>query len=74
MLKGLVKLANNIANNINRTTIRANVTGRVYKEDIDEVKSLASQIIRPLLFLQTEVAVLRRESKTPPPYVESGVL
>ena len=54
-LKRLTVLANNIANNIIHIARRANVTNKVYKEDIEEVKSLASQIIDPLLFLQTKV-------------------
>ena len=58
-LKRLTVLANNIANNINQIAHRANVTNKVYKEDIEEVKSLAGQIIDPLLFLQTKVLQLK---------------
>ena len=58
-LKRLTVLANNIANNINQIAHRANVTNKIYKEDIEEVKSLASQIIDPLLFLQTKVLQLK---------------
>ena len=54
-LKELTRIANNVANNINR----ANVTNKIYKEDIEEVKSLASQIIDPMLFLQTKVLQLK---------------
>ena len=59
-LKQLTVLANNIANNINQIARRANVTNKVYKEDIEEVESLAGQIIDPLLFLQTKVLQLKR--------------
>ena len=59
-LKRLTVLANNIANNINQIAHRANVTNKVYKEDIEEVKSLAGQIIDPLLFLQKKVLQLKR--------------
>ncbi len=59
-LKRLTILANNIANNINQIAHRANVTNKVYKEDIEEVESLAGQIIDPLLFLQTKVLQLKR--------------
>ena len=59
-LKRLTVLANNIANNINQIAHRANVTNKVYKEDIEEVESLAGQIIDPLLFLQTKVLQLKR--------------
>ena len=58
-LKQLTVLANNIANNINQIARRANVTNKVYKEDIEEVESLAGQIIDPLLFLQTKVLQLK---------------
>ena len=59
-LKRLTVLANNIVNNINQIAHRANVTNKVYKEDIEEVESLAGQIIDPLLFLQTKVLQLKR--------------
>ena len=59
-LKRLTVLANNIANNINQIARRANVTNKVYKEDIEDIKSLAGQIIDPLLFLQTKVLQLKR--------------
>ncbi|WP_410065041.1 plasmid mobilization protein [Ruminococcus sp.] len=58
-LKELTRIANNVANNINQIAHRANVTNKIYKEDIEEVKSLASQIIDPLLFLQTKVLQLK---------------
>ena len=59
-LKELARIANNVANNINQIARRANVTNKVYKEDIEEVESLAGQIIDPLLFLQTKVLQLKR--------------
>ena len=59
-LKRLTVLANNIANNINQIARRANVTNKVYKEDIEEVESLTGQIIDPLLFLQKKVLQLKR--------------
>lgn len=58
-LKELTRITNNVANNINQIAHRANVTNKIYKEDIEEVKSLASQIIDPLLFLQTKVLQLK---------------
>lgn len=58
-LKELARIANNVANNINQIARRANVTNKVYKEDIEEVESLAVQIIDPLLFLQTKVLQLK---------------
>lgn len=37
-LKELTRIANNVANNINQIARRANVTNKVYKEDIEEIK------------------------------------
>ena len=58
-LKRLNTLANNIANNINQIAHRANVTNKVYKEDIEDIKSLADQLIQPLLFLQSKCLQLK---------------
>lgn len=58
-LKRLNVLANNIANNINQIAHRANVTNKVYKEDIEDIKSLADQLILPLLFLQSKCLQLK---------------
>ena len=62
-LKRLNVLANNIANNINQIAHRANVTQKVYKEDIEDIKSLADQLIQPLLFLQSKCLQLRHWQK-----------
>ena len=58
-LKEIGKLANNIANNINQIAARANATYNIYKEDIDEIKHLANQLWKPLLFLQSKVLQLK---------------
>lgn len=58
-LKEIHRIANNIANNINQIARRANVTNKVYKEDIDEIKELGDKLWRPLMFLQTKVANLK---------------
>ena len=59
-LKEIHRIANNVANNINQIAHRANVTNKVYKEDIEEIKELGDKLWRPLLFLQTKVAHLKR--------------
>ena len=59
-LKRLNVLANNIANNINQIAHRANVTNKVYKEDIDEIKELGNKLWQPLLLLQSKVLQLKR--------------
>lgn len=58
-MKQLCNLASNIANNINQIAHRANVTNKVYKEDIEDIKSLADQLIQPLLFLQSKCLQLK---------------
>ncbi len=56
----LTILANNIANNINQIAHRANITDKVYKKDIDEIKELGNKLWQPLLFLQSKVLQLKR--------------
>lgn len=51
-LKELTRIANNVANNINQIARRENVTNKVYKEDIEEIKELGDKLWRPLMFLQ----------------------
>lgn len=59
-LNEIHRIANNVANNINQIAHRANVTNKVYKEDIDEIKELGDKLWRPLMFLQTKIANLKR--------------
>jgi hypothetical protein len=58
-LKKLARIANNVANNINQIAHRTNVTNKVYKEDIEDIKGLANQLIQPLLFLQSKCLQLK---------------
>ena len=58
-LRQVGKLANNIANNINQIAARVNATHNIYKEDIEEIKNLANQLWKPLLFLQSKVLQLK---------------
>ncbi len=58
-LKEIHRIANNVANNINQIAHRANDTNKVYKEDIEDIKSLADQLIQPLLFLQSKCLQLK---------------
>ncbi len=60
-MKRLSNLASNIANNINQIARRANVTNKVYKEDI---KSFVDQLIQPLLFLQSKCLQLKHWQKS----------
>ncbi len=58
-LREIGKLANNIANNINQIAARVNTTHNIYKEDIEDIKSLTNQLWKPLLFLQSKVLQLK---------------
>ncbi len=59
VLREIGKLANNIANNINQIAARVNATNNIYKEDIEEIKNLANQLWKPLLFLQSKALQLK---------------
>ena len=59
-LQRIIKLTNNVANNINQIAHRANITDKVYKEDIDEIKELGNKLWQPLLYLQSKVLQLKR--------------
>lgn len=54
-----LKRLNVLANNINQIAHRANVTNKVYKEDIEEIKELGDKLCRPLMFLRTKIAQLK---------------
>ena len=56
-LNEIHRIANNVANNINQIAHRANVTNKVYKEDIDEIKELGDKLWRPLMFLQRRMLI-----------------
>ena len=59
-LQRIIKLTNNVANNINQIAHRANITDKIYKEDIDEIKELGNKLWQPLLYLQSKVLQLKR--------------
>ena len=65
-LKRIIKLTNNIANNINQIAHRVNITDKVYKEDIDEIEELGNKLWQPLLFLQSKVLQLRQHRTCAP--------
>ncbi|MDE6835313.1 MAG: MobC family plasmid mobilization relaxosome protein [Ruminococcus sp.] len=58
-LKQIHKLASNIASNINQIAVRVNSTGKIYDNDISEIKDGVNQLWRPLRFLQTEILKLK---------------
>lgn len=58
-LREITKLAKNIANNINRITVRFHNTGNIYTDDIAEIKDGVNKLWQPLNFLQTKILQLK---------------
>lgn len=54
-LRQIHKLASNIANNINQIAVRVNSTGKIYDNDIADIKEGVNKLWQPLRFLQTEL-------------------
>ncbi len=53
------KLAASIARNINQITTRFHDTGRLYENDIAELKDGVNRLWQPLIFLQREILQLK---------------
>ncbi len=58
-LRQIHKLASNIANNINQIAVRVNSTGRIYDNDIAEIKDGVNKLWQPLNFLQAKILQLK---------------
>ncbi len=58
-LRQIHKLASNIASNINQIAVRVNSTGKVYDNDIAEIKDGVNKLWQPLNFLQTKILQLK---------------
>ncbi|MDE5772810.1 MAG: plasmid mobilization relaxosome protein MobC [Ruminococcus sp.] len=54
-LRQIHKLASNIASSINQISVRVNSTGKIYDNDIAEIKDGVEQLWQPLRFLQTQI-------------------
>lgn len=59
-LKEIYRLMVTIANNVNQIAIMANSTGKVYKEDIAEIKEGINKIWQPLRYFQSLLLRLKR--------------
>ena len=59
-LKDLLKLARNISNNINQIAVRANSGGKVYDNDIADIKKGVEQLWQPLRYFQSQLMSLHR--------------
>lgn len=58
--KELVRLAGNIANNVNQIAVRVNSTSKIYKKDIDEIKDGVDRLWQPLTYFQSQLLRLKR--------------
>lgn len=54
-LREIHRLMTTIANNVNQIAVRANSTGKVYDEDIAEIKEEINQIWQPLRYFQSQL-------------------
>ena len=53
------KLATSVARNVNQITIRFHNTGRLYENDITEIKDGLNKLWQSLIFLQTKILQLK---------------
>ena len=58
-LKELIRLARNISGNINQIAVRANSGGRVYDNDIAEIKEEVNKLWQPLRYFQSLLMTLQ---------------
>ena len=56
----LVRLAGNIANNVNQIAVRVNSTGKVYENDLKEIKDGVDKLWQPLMYFQSQLLQLKR--------------
>ena len=55
----IYKLIGSISNNVNQIAVRANSTGKVYDEDIAQIKEEINQIWQPLRYFQSQLLRLK---------------
>ncbi len=58
-LKEIHRLMTTIANNVNQIAVRINSTGKIYDEDIAEIKEGINQIWQPLRYFQSQLLRLK---------------
>ena len=58
-LKELIRLAKNISGNINQIAVRANSGGKVYDDDIADIKKGVDQLWQPLRYFQSLLMTLQ---------------
>ena len=57
-LKELIRLAKNISANINQIAVRANSGGKIYDDDIADIKKGVDQLWQPLRYFQSLLMTL----------------
>lgn len=57
--KKLLSLVNNLAENMNQIAVAANSTGRVYKEDIEELKGKVDEVWQQQAYIQSLLLKLK---------------
>lgn len=58
-LREIHKLASNIASNINQIAVRVNSTGKIYDNDIEQIKNGVDKLWQSLNFLKTKILQLK---------------
>ena len=58
-LKELIRLARNISSNINQIAVRANSGGKIYDNDIADIKKGVDQLWQPLRYFQSLLMTLQ---------------
>ena len=58
-LRQIHKLASNIANNINQIAVRVNSTGKIYEDDIEQIKKGVDKLWQPLRYFQSQILRLK---------------
>jgi hypothetical protein len=56
----LVRMAGNIAYNVNQIAVRVNSTGEVYEDDLKEIKDGVDKLWQPLMYFQSKLLRLKR--------------
>ena len=59
-LREIHRLMNNIAGNVNQITRRVNSTGKIYENDLTDIKEMLNKIWQPLLYFQSQLLRLKR--------------
>lgn len=58
-LKEIHRLMTTIANNVNEIAVRVNSTGKIYDEDIEQIKKVVDKLWQPLRYFQSQILRLK---------------